>query len=129
MKAYEARKNSIKPQYDSAIKEINRAVGWGWKSVPLTDLNGTLYPEVAKMLAKDGYDVKIVIGANSIFSTNEVSWENAAEGREGTITYVNKAEPNQPNASRTLTKLDELLKNVLGIEPEDDEEDSSDSAQ
>ena len=59
MKAFEARKGSIKPQYDSAIHDIQRAVGWGWKNTHV-DIHGSLYPEVATMLAKDGYDVKIV---------------------------------------------------------------------
>lgn len=73
MKAFEARKGSIKPQYDSAIHDIQRAVGWGWKNTHV-DIHGSLYPEVATMLAKDGYDVKIVTinnGTTSLY--NEVS--------------------------------------------------------
>ena len=133
MKAFEARKGSIKPQYDSAIHDIQRAVGWGWKNTHV-DIHGSLYPEVATMLAKDGYDVKIVTinnGTTSLY--NEVSWENAAEGKEGTVTYEDEPFPVAPETS---AKVDELLKNVLGIEPEeeededeeddDEEEDSSD---
>ena len=72
------------------------------------------------MLAKDGYDVKIVTinnGTTSLY--NEVSWENAAEGKEGTVTYEDETFPVAPETS---AKVDELLKNVLGIEPEEEED-------
>ena len=123
MKAFEARKGSIKPQYDSAIHDIQRAVGWGWKNTHV-DIHGSLYPEVATMLAKDGYDVKIVTinnGTTSLY--NEVSWENAAEGKEGTVTYEDETFPVAPETS---AKVDELLKNVLGIEPEEEEDEEDD---
>ena len=123
MKAFEARKGSIKPQYDSAIHDIQRAVGWGWKNTHV-DIHGSLYPEVATMLAKDGYDVKIVTinnGTTSLY--NEVSWENAAEGKEGTVTYEDETFPVAPENS---AKIDELLKNVLGIEPEEEEDEEDD---
>ena len=122
MKAFEARKGSIKPQYDSAIHDIQRAVGWGWKNTHV-DIHGSLYPEVATMLAKDGYDVKIVTinnGTTSLY--NEVSWENAAEGKEGTVTYEDETFPVAPETS---AKIDELLKNVLGIEPEEEEDEEN----
>ena len=60
------------------------------------------------MLAKDGYDVKIVTinnGTTSLY--NEVSWENAAEGKEGTVTYEDETFPVAPETS---AKIDELLK-------------------
>ncbi len=123
MKAFEARKGSIKPQYDSAIHDIQRAVGWGWKNTHV-DIHGSLYPEVATMLAKDGYDVKIVTinnGTTSLY--NEVSWENAAEGKEGTVTYEDETFPVAPETS---AKVDELLKNVLGIKPEEEEDEEDD---
>ncbi len=93
MKAFEARKGSIKPQYDSAIHDIQRAVGWGWKNTHV-DIHGSLYPEVATMLAKDGYDVK--------------------------------EDETFPVAPETSAKIDELLKNVLGIEPEEEEDEEDD---
>ena len=94
MKAFEARKASVQPQYDSAMKDIRQAMGWGWKSTHVG--YGTLYPEVAEMIAKDGFDIKIVKRADDSMSYNKVSWENAEEGKEGTITYVNETQPN-PN--------------------------------
>ena len=94
MKAFEARKASVQPQYDSAMKDIRQAMGWGWKSTHVG--YGTLYPEVAEMIAKDGFDIKIVKTANENMSYNEVSWEYAEKGKEGTITYVNETQPN-PN--------------------------------
>ena len=94
MKAFEARKASVQPQYDSAMKDIKQAMGWGWKSTHVG--YGTLYPEVAEMIAKDGFDIKIVKTANENMSYNEVSWEYAEKGKEGTITYVNETQPN-PN--------------------------------
>ena len=129
MKAFEARKGSIKPQYDSAIHDIQRAVGWGWKNTHV-DIHGSLYPEVATMLAKDGYDVKIVTinnGTTSLY--NEVSWENAAEGKEGTVTYEDETFPVAPETS---AKVDELLKMFLEsslkkrkMKKDDDEEEAS----
>ena len=94
MKAFEARKASVQPQYDSAMKDIKQAMGWGWKSTRVG--HGTLYPEVAEMIAKDGFDIKIVKRADDIMSYNEVSWEYAEKGKKGTITYVNETQPN-PN--------------------------------
>ena len=94
MKAFETRKASVQPQYDSAMKDIRQAMGWGWKSAHVG--HGTLYPEVAEMIAKDGFDIKIVKTANENMSYNEVSWEYAEKGKEGTITYVNETQPN-PN--------------------------------
>ena len=91
MKAFETRKASVQPQYDSAMKDIRQAMGWGWKSAHVG--HGTLYPEVAEMIAKDGFDIKIVKRAVDLMSYNEVSWENAEEGKEGTITYVDETQP------------------------------------
>ena len=53
----------------------------------------------------------------------EVSWENAAEGKEGTVTYEDETFPVAPETS---AKVDELLKNVLGIEPEEEEDEEDD---
>ena len=90
MKAFEARKGSIKPQYDSAIHDIQRAVGWGWKNTHV-DIHGSLYPEVATMLAKDGYDVKIVTinnGTTSLY--NEVSWKMLLKVRKAQLPMRTK---------------------------------------
>lgn len=91
MKAFETRKASVQPQYDSAMKDIRQAMGRGWKSTHVG--YGTLYPEVAERIAKDGFDIKIVKRAVDIMSYNEVSWENAEEGKEGSITYVDETQP------------------------------------
>ena len=96
MKAKKARKASIKPQYNSAMKEINQAIGWGWKYTCVG--YGTLYPEVAKMLAKDGYDIKIVKRKEDSRSYNEVSWEFSQKGKKGNITYVNETETESKNS-------------------------------
>ena len=108
MKAFEARKTSVQPQYDSAMKGIEQAMEWGWKSAHVG--NGTLYPEVAIMLAEDGFDVKIVKRAEDHMSYNEVSWENAEEGKEGAITYVDETQP-KPNPKPN--PIDRLLKDIL----------------
>ena len=102
MKAFEAREASVQPQYDSAIKEIKQAIGFGGKSTRVGQ--GTLYPEVATRLAKDGFDIKIVKGDNNITSYNEVSWENAKEGREGIITHIDETEskPHVPKYPKNL---------------------------
>ena len=99
MKAFKTRKASVQPQYDSAMKDIRHAMGWGWKSTHVG--YGTLYPEVAEMIAKDGFDIKIVKRADDSMSYNKVSWENAEEGKEGTITYVDETQP-QPDFTDIL---------------------------
>lgn len=91
MKAFEVRKASLQPQYDSAMNDIKKAMEWGWKSTHVG--HGTLYPEVAKMIAKDGFNIKIVKRDDDFMSYNEVSWENAEEGKEGAITYVDETQP------------------------------------
>ena len=116
MKAFETRKASVKPQYDSAMKEISQAMNWGWKSTHVG--NGTLYPEVAEMIAKDGFDIKIVKRADDTMSYNEISWENAEEGKEGTITYVDE----------TQLKLDpaDIFVRILGLKREEATESKED---
>lgn len=94
MKAFEVRKASVQPQYDVAMKDIEQAKEWGWKSAHVG--RGTLYTEVAEMLANDGFDIKIVKRANDCMSYNEVSWENAEEGKRGTITYVDETQKREP---------------------------------
>lgn len=118
MKAFEARKASIKPQYDSAMKDIKRVMGWGWKSVHVG--NGTLYPEVADMLAKDGFDIKIVKRSDDYKSYNQVSWENAKEGKEGTITYVDETQP-KPDST-------DILAAILGLKKEEATESKEEQA-
>ena len=82
MKAFEARKASVQPQFEAAMKEIEQAIGWGWKSCHVSH-SCSLYPEVADMIAKEGFDVKIVLRADDMMSYNQVSWEHAEEGKEG----------------------------------------------
>ena len=107
MKAFETRKASVQPQYNSVMKEIEQAVKWGWKSANVG--HGTLYPEVAEMIAKDGYDIKIVKRADDNISYNEVSWENAKKGKEGTITYVDETQL-KPDPTDVLACILELKK-------------------
>ena len=109
MKAFETRKASVQPQYDSAMEDIRWAMERGWKSRHVG--YGTLYPEVAEMIAKDGFDIKIVKRAGDIMSYNEVSWENAEEGKEGTITYVDETQP-QPDPT-------DILVGILGLKKEE----------
>ena len=91
MKAFKAREISIYPQHKEAMKFIKNAAALGKTSVVLPQ-TVPIYPEVAEILAKDGYDVKIVNRSNKFFSYNEISWINAKEGVEGKITYVNEDE-------------------------------------
>lgn len=92
------------------MEDIEKAMGWGWKSTHVVNTTGTLYPEVAKMLAKDGFDIKIVKRAEDYMSYNEVSWENAEEGKEGTITYVDETQlkPN-PNPNPIERLFEDIL--------------------
>lgn len=118
MKAFETRKASVQPQYDSAMEDIKRAMERGWKSAHVG--HGTLYPEVAEMIAKDGFDIKIVKRANDFMSYNEVSWENAEEGKVGNITYVDETQP-KPDPTNFLIGILGLKKEESN-EPEEDEE-------
>lgn len=118
MKAFETRKASVQPQYESAMKDIEQAMGWGWKSAHVG--HGTLYPEVAEMLAKDGFNVKIVKRADDCMSYNEVSWENSEEGKEGIITHVDETQP-KPKCNQNF---DGILMGIFGVKPEGDDEDS-----
>lgn len=88
MKAFEVRRASVQSQYGLAMEGIRLAMENGNKSTRVG--SGTLYPEVAEMIAKDGFDIKIVKSDSHIMTYNEVSWENAKEGKKGTITYVDK---------------------------------------
>ena len=118
MKAFETRKASVQPQYDSAMKDIEKAMGWGWKSAHVG--HGTLYPEVAKMIAKDGFDIKIVKRADDCMSYNEVTWENAEEGKEGIITYVDETQP-KPDPTDILVGILELKKQEATESKEDEQ--------
>lgn len=126
MKAFEARKASVEPQYEAAMKDIEQAIGWGWKSTHVCHSHA-LYPEVAERIAKEGYDVKIVLRADDFMSYNEVSWEHAEEGKEGTLTYVDETKP-KPTPS-----FEGFLTGILGFrettQSEEDEEDSEEEAE
>ena len=89
MKAFEARKASVKPQFEQAMREIEQAVKFGRKKTVLLS-STTLYPEVAEMIAKEGYDVEIILNDKDLLSLNRISWEHAEEGKEGTVTYVDE---------------------------------------
>ncbi len=86
MKAFEARQASVEYQYEKAMKDIEQSIREGRKSAPVCK-GCSLYYEVAERLTEEGYDVKIVLKADDCMSHNEVSWENAKEGKEGTLTY------------------------------------------
>ena len=124
MKAFEARKASVEPQYEAAMKDIEQAIGWGWKSTHVCHSHA-LYPEVAERIAKEGYDVKIVLRADDFMSYNEVSWEHAEEGKEGTLTYVDETKP--------TPSFEEFLTGILGFgettQSEEDEKDSEEEAE
>ena len=82
--------------------------------------HGTLYPEVAKMIAKDGFDIKIVKRADDCMSYNEVTWENAEEGKEGIITYVDETQP-KPDPTDILVGILELKKQEATESKEDEQ--------
>ena len=88
MKAFEVRRASVQSQYGLAMEGIRCAMESGYKSTRVGF--GTLYPEVAEMIAKDGFDIKIVKSDSHIRSYNEISWENEKEGKKGIITYVDE---------------------------------------
>lgn len=93
MKAHKAREKSIEPQYKKAMEDIKQAINWGQADCHI-DCHGELYPEVAQMLVKDGFDIKIVLRDDPHMTYNAVSWRNAKKGREGTLTYVDERKKN-----------------------------------
>lgn len=109
MKAYKARQKSIEPQYEKAMENIKQAVEWGWSDCHTSNLNGELYPEVAEMLVKDGFDVKIVLRDDPHMTYNAVSWRNAKKGREGSLVYVDerkkKFSEDKPKEDSDLTSF------------------------
>lgn len=121
MKAFEARKASIEPQYEEAMKDIKQAIGWGSKSTHVC--NGqALYPEVAERIAKEGYDVKIVLRADDFMSYNKVSWEHAEEGKEGTLTYVDETNSKMPSSLEILKEIFEMGESTSLEEDEENSE-------
>lgn len=132
MNAFEARKASVQPQYEAAMKDIEQAINWGHKSTHVCHSH-SLYPEVAERLAKEGYDVKIVIRADDFMSYNEVSWENAEEGKEGKLTYVDETQPKpRPHISVPFSPFGDILTDILehrfaGKEFPQSEEDDDDT--
>ncbi len=120
MKAFEVRNGSIQPQYESAMKDIEQAMDRGRSSTNVG--YGIIYPEVAQMLAKDGFDIKNV--KRKFMSYTEASWENAEEGREGTITNVDETQPKREHVSELTA---DILSSFFGlgkeetIESEEDE--------
>ena len=87
MKAFKAREMSIYPQYKEIMKYVRTAASLGKTSAILPQTT-PIYPEVAEILAKDGYNVKFVDRSNKAFSYNEISWHDAKEGVEGKITHI-----------------------------------------
>lgn len=83
--AVEARKNSFEPQYKSAMQDIERAIERGYTSTRLSI--STILPEVAKELAKKGFEIKIVISKFEVLTHVNVSWDKAQEGEVGEIIY------------------------------------------
>lgn len=99
MKAFESRQKAVAMQYSLAMEDVSVGIRNGWKCVEVGC--GSLFPEVAEMLANDGFEVKIVKRLPDCDSSNEVSWENATTANtKGTVVYVD--ETNQPVASVRL---------------------------
>ena len=94
-RAFDSRKKAVANQYELALEDVSEGINNGWKSVEVG--YGSLFPEVAEMLASDGFDVRIIIRLPDCDSSNEVSWENATSpDQKGSVTYVD--ETNQPTA-------------------------------
>lgn len=125
MNAFEARKASVQPQYEAVMKDIEEEVNLGRKSTNVCPL----YHEVAERIAKEGYDVKIVIRANKLMSYNEISWENGKEGKEGKLTYVDET---KTNISIPFFPFGDILTDIYehgfaGEESQQSEEDEEDT--
>jgi len=96
MKASEARKQALNPQYAIAKIEIAAAVAEGKSSTCVYEECGPLFSETADLLAKDGYDVKIFVDHIALQSANIISWANAKSDRVGTVQWFEKNDEDLP---------------------------------
>lgn len=132
MKAHKAREKSIEPQYEKAMENIKQAVEWGWSDCHTSNINGELYPEVAEMLVKDGFDVKIVLRDDPHMTYNAVSWRDAKKDREGSLVYVDERKKrfseDKPKEDSDLTSF--FIRALFqGDDKTEDEEKSGESAE
>ena len=132
MKAHKAREKSIEPQYEKTMENIKQAVEWGWSDCHTSNINGELYPEVAEMLVKDGFDVKIVLRDDPHMTYNAVSWRDAKKDREGSLVYVDERKKrfseDKPKEDSDLTSF--FIRSLFhGDDETEDEEKSGESAE
>lgn len=76
------------------------------------------------MIAKDGFDIKIVKRSDDTMSYNEISWENAEEGKEGTITYVDETQLKLDPAD--IPDPADIFVRILGLKREEATESKED---
>ena len=128
MKASELRERTIKTQFENIMKTIERR-STDNKYCIIAGI-GSLYPEVAEMISKEGYDVKVIHVLNDdMMSYAKISWEHAKEGKEGTVEYVDCDDPEAslimasiPWRSETIhAALEEFLNFILTGRADDDD--------
>ena len=85
MTADSARKQSMMPQLQKCMKEIQDSICNGQKHT--TFMFESVYPEVAEALATLGYDVEIKEDCNALDSRTTVNWSKAEPDKKGTVTY------------------------------------------
>lgn len=105
MMAFEAKRESILSQYDEMMERIRKQTRKG--EVKASMLTEAILPEVAAMLAKDGYDVSVKNSTSPGMSYSKVSWRYAKEGRRGELLYDDELSPN------LNLDLDELLLAIM----------------
>jgi len=96
MNAKEANKKSrekgIPLQYAESNESIERAIELGEQKCNAIS-HGAVFPEVAEMLAKDGFNVKSVLRKDDRFCYTEISFKHAKDADEnavGTVTVVDE---------------------------------------
>lgn len=128
MKASELRERTIKTQFENIMKTIERR-STDNKYCIIAGI-GSLYPEVAEMISKEGYDVKVIHVLNDdMMSYAKISWEHAKEGKEGTVEYVDCDDPEAslimasiPWRSETIhAALEKFLNFILTGRADDDD--------
>jgi len=82
-----SRENGIPLQYTEANARIDRAIELGLQQCFALN-NGAVYPEVAEMLAKDGFNVKSVLREDDHHSYTEISFKHAKDADEDAVGIV-----------------------------------------
>ena len=91
MKATEARKISIEPQFEAAMYDIKSQLHHGRTEAHINQMN-IIYPEVAERIANKGYDINVIFDSEHFFSISCARKHIGPESK-GIIKYSDRRKP------------------------------------